>query len=313
VTKTESDGPPSGEPSGLLIVDKTCGPTSHDVVAVARRVLGTKAVGHTGTLDPMATGALLVVVGEATKLVGMLGAADKVYRTSIQLGVATRSLDAEGERVAEAPVPPLGRAEVEAALAEFMGEIDQVPPQVSAIKVDGQTAMQRARRGETVELAARRVRVDGFELHRVEGDVIELSVRCGKGFYVRSLARDLAARLGTLGHLTSLRREENAGFAAAGAVTFDELLRAAKVAPSERPAIAARLVPLREVCARLPRVAIDEVGLVHVRHGRRCPLDHVLSRSAEGPEELIATDAEGQPHAIVRELDGALKVLRGFR
>jgi tRNA pseudouridine55 synthase len=299
---------------GVLVVDKARGPTSHDVVGVARRVLGTREIGHTGTLDPMATGVLVLVVGEATKLVNYLAAHEKRYEATIQLGASTHTLDAEGEVDAIAEVPALSEERVRACAARFVGEIEQRAPMVSAIKVDGTSLHKRARRGEAFEAPLRRVRLHEVELRALREREIELSVRCGSGFYVRSFARDLAESLGTLGHLSALRRTHNGAYEVAGAVTFDEL-RAAKDDESARAAIRARVVPFREVCTTLAQVALDEAGVSHAHHGRPIPREHVQRESAREPLEgaHVAFDALGAPVALVEPLADHWRVLRGFR
>jgi tRNA pseudouridine55 synthase len=301
---------------GLLIVDKARGPTSHDVVNVARRALQTKAIGHTGTLDPMATGVLILVVGEGTKLVNSLAALSKRYETTIKLGVSTVTLDAQGEVDQTADVPPFTRADVEAAAASFLGDIEQQAPNVSAIKVDGKSLYKRVRGGEVVEAPMRRVRLDAIDVHAVRADELELSLVCGSGFYVRSLARDLAARLGTLGHLTALRRSHNGSHAADGAVTFDQL-RACRDDEALRAQVKARVLPLREVCRTLPHVTLDETGVHHARCGRVIPRAHMVSEvsvsTATRTGSLVAFDEAGEPVALVELLADHLRVLRGFR
>jgi tRNA pseudouridine55 synthase len=219
---------PKVELSGALIVDKSLGPTSHDVVAVARRALGTRAIGHTGTLDPTASGVLVLVIGEATKLVNLLGAGDKRYEATMLLGAETNTLDAGGEVTASAPVPQLTLQQLRELARPFAGEIEQRAPLVSAIKVDGRRLHKRARAGEMIEAPLRRVRIDALELEALDGNSVRLNVRCGRGFYVRALARDLAASWGTLGHLTALRRSHNAGFSVDDAVGFEALRAAAR-------------------------------------------------------------------------------------
>ncbi|AZZ39167.1 tRNA pseudouridine(55) synthase TruB [Acidipropionibacterium jensenii] len=200
--------------SGLLIIDKPSGWTSHQVVGRVRRLMGTRKVGHAGTLDPMATGVLVVGVGRATRLLGHLALHDKDYTATIRLGVATLTDDAEGEIVSTADASALTDEQIEAAMGPLRGDIMQVPTAVSAIKVNGRRSYARVRAGEQVELAARPVTVSRFEctaLRRTvgqEGTVVDLDaeVSCSTGTYVRALARDLGAALGVGGHLTALRR-----------------------------------------------------------------------------------------------------------
>jgi tRNA pseudouridine55 synthase len=297
-----------------LVVDKCPGPTSHDAVAVVRRVLGTKAVGHTGTLDPMASGVLVVVVGEATKLVNLLSSGEKAYDASVRLGTSTHTLDAEGEVTGSAPVPPLSLERVREAGQRFLGEIEQRPPVVSAIKIDGKSLHKRVRAGEEVEAPLRRVCLSELTLHALEDDTIRLSLRCSKGFYVRSLARDLAGALGTLGHLGALRRTFNAGFGLEQAVTFDALRAAARAGQPERDAIRARLLPLRDACQRLPHRSVDEAAARALSHGRELSIDAAGPLGELGEDQaFIALDQSAAPIAIVQRSGSALRVLRGFR
>lgn len=195
---------------GLVVVDKPAGLTSHDVVARVRRLAGTRKVGHAGTLDPMATGVLVLGVDRATRLLGHLLLTDKAYDATVRLGVATTTDDAEGEVLATVPADDLDPARVTAAFAAQVGDLMQVPTAVSAVKVDGKRAYQRVRDGEHVELAARPVTVHSLDVlgQRVaEGHVdVDVSLRCSSGTYVRAIARDVGAALGVGGHLTALRR-----------------------------------------------------------------------------------------------------------
>jgi tRNA pseudouridine55 synthase len=306
----------SSEPHGVLIVDKCAGPTSHDVVGVARRALGTRAIGHTGTLDPMATGVLVLVVGEATKLVNALAATSKAYDATLKLGSSTTTLDALGEVDAEAAVPPFTQQEAAVVATRFLGEIDQRAPAVSAIKVDGKSLYKRARKGEVFEPPLRRVRLDAIEIAAARADEIDLSLSCGSGFYVRALARDLAVALGTLGHLTRLRRTRNGVYSLAGSVSFDEL-KSARDDHALRARIRSALIPLATVCRGLPHVLLDEAGVLHARCGRAIASEHVspsdLRQAADAGQTLVAFDASGAPVALVeRSVDG-LRVVRGFR
>lgn len=212
---------------GLLIVDKDGGLTSHDVVARCRKLLRTKKVGHAGTLDPMATGVLVLGVERATKLLGLLTLTTKAYTATIRLGQATTTDDAEGEIVSTTPAGTVTDADIAAGIAALTGEIQQIPATVSAIKVDGERAYARHRAGEEVRLAARPVTVHRFELlaRRAVGDFVDLDVvvECSSGTYVRALARDLGAALGVGGHLTALRRTRVGPFTLDHARTLDQL------------------------------------------------------------------------------------------
>jgi tRNA pseudouridine55 synthase len=311
--------PPRTELHGVLVLDKTIGPTSHDAVAVGRRALGTREVGHTGTLDPMATGVLVLVVGEGTKLVNLLGAESKAYRATVKLGTATHTLDAEGEVTETRPVPPLTLEQIRQVATAFVGELQQQPPMVSAIKVDGKSMHKRARAGEVVELAKRSVRVDELVIESFDGENIELRVECGKGFYVRSLARDLAEALGSVGHLTALRRTRNGPLSVEGAIDFDGLRAASRGSDEERAQVRERIVPLATVCRGLPHVLLNDAGVLSARHGRAVTLDQLVTplpaQLPGGTDEghLIALDEAGVPIAIMQRSVDLLRVARGFR
>jgi tRNA pseudouridine55 synthase len=298
---------------GALVVDKARGPTSHDVVAQARRALGTRAIGHTGTLDPMATGTLVLVVGEATKLVNLLSDADKAYDASVLLGSATTTLDAEGEVSEERPVPALDLEGVRQVAAQFVGELLQRAPLVSAIKVGGRPLHQRVRAGEAPEAPLRRVWLHEIDVRAVAGSRIDLTIRCGKGFYVRSLARDLALALGTVGHLAALRRTMNAGFTLPGSVGFEMLQRAARGSVEDRRHVLEQVIPLAALCRRLPHLTLNPSGVDEARHGRPIGLAHVDRTELALATSVIALSRGGEPIAIVQPCEAGLRVVRGFR
>ena len=233
--------------SGLLVVDKPAGMTSHDVVARVRRLARTRKVGHAGTLDPMATGVLVLGVNRATRLLGHLALTEKAYDAEVRLGVSTTTDDAEGEVLTTASPEAIGsldEAGVRAAFAALVGEIEQVPSSVSAIKVDGRRAYARVRAGEDVELPARSVtvhaiEVDGFRAHDGVLDV-SVSVRCSSGTYIRAIARDVGAVLGVGGHLTALRRTAVGPAGLADAVPLDALEDAGEVSLMPMDRIARR-------------------------------------------------------------------------
>jgi tRNA pseudouridine55 synthase len=207
-------------PDGLVVVDKPAGWTSHDVVGRTRRLARTRKVGHAGTLDPMATGVLLLGIGKATRLLGHLALTDKTYEATIRLGQTTVTDDAEGELVETRPVD-VSDDEIAAQIAVLTGDLLQVPSSVSAIKVDGVRSYARVRAGESVELAARPVTVSTFELLVRRGDDLDVRVACTSGTYIRALARDLGAALGVGGHLTALRRTRVGPFALADAAPLE--------------------------------------------------------------------------------------------
>ncbi|MDR2997008.1 MAG: tRNA pseudouridine(55) synthase TruB [Microbacterium sp.] len=246
---------------GILLVDKPGGLTSHDVVARVRRAFGTRKVGHAGTLDPMATGLLVIGVEGATRLLTYIVGADKTYEATIRLGQATSTDDAEGEIVQTTDAGEVPSSEIAAGIARLTGEISQVPSAVSAIKVDGRRAHDRVRAGEQVELAAREVTVSRFEVlaeRRGDGVVdLDVIVDCSSGTYIRALARDLGAGLGVGGHLTALRRSRVGDFDVADAVTIEQLADAAPMTPA---AAAERVLPVLAVSA-------DEAR--DLRHGKR--------------------------------------------
>ena len=267
-------------PDGLVLVDKPAGWTSHDVVARTRRLTGTRKVGHAGTLDPMATGVLVLGVGRATRLLGHLQLADKEYDATIRLGESTVTDDAEGDIVATSDASHLAAEQIRAAMRTLTGEIQQVPTAVSAIKVDGKRAYARVRAGEDVELQARPVMVSVFEARDVRcvGTVadVDVHVECSTGTYVRALARDLGAALGVGGHLTMLRRTRVGGFTLDEARTLEQLESDFALIPISR---AAR--------ASFPSLALDEPTAQDVRYGRK--LDG-FDLGVPGPVALFAPD-----------------------
>jgi tRNA pseudouridine55 synthase len=257
-------------PSGVLVVDKPAGPTSFQVVKRVRRALGAEKAGHTGTLDPAATGVLAVCVGDAVRLQQWLVAGDKAYEATIGLGVATDTDDAEGRPTAEADASAIDAAAVAAALPRFLGEIEQVPPMYSAVRVGGRRLHEAARAGEDLERAPRRVRVDALELLSYEPGaraIARVLVRCGKGTYVRSLAADLGGALGVPAHLAALRRTASGPFTLARAIPLEE---AERLPPAE---LALRLVPFAEALGDAPVLRLSAEEERDVRHGRRLARD----------------------------------------
>jgi tRNA pseudouridine55 synthase len=263
--------------NGLVVVDKPGGMTSHDVVARIRRLAGTRKVGHAGTLDPMATGVLLVGVNRATRLLGHLTLTQKAYDATVRLGASTTTDDAEGETLATASVVHVTEDDVRSAAGAFLGDIEQRPSAVSAIKVDGKRAYARVRDGEQVELPARPVTV--FELLvtdvRPAGDAldVDLSVRCSSGTYIRAIARDLGESLGVGGHLTALRRTAVGPFGLPDAHTLDAL------------AESFALVDISDVARRcFTIVDLDEEQARDVGYGRKLALD---LPDASGPVAVL--------------------------
>jgi tRNA pseudouridine55 synthase len=238
--------------SGLIVVDKPAGWTSHDVVARLRRLAHTRRVGHAGTLDPMATGVLVVGVEKATRLLRYLTLAEKGYAATIRLGQATTTDDAEGELIAGTPASAVTAEQLAAAMADLTGELEQVPSAVSAIKIMGKRSYARVRAGEDVVLAARPVRVARFEpiaTRPIVGELLDVDVlvECSSGTYVRALARDLGARLGVGGHLTGLRRTHVGPFRLEQAATLDELAARADPVMYPLPAAVRACLPVRHI------------------------------------------------------------------
>ena len=229
------------EIDGVLLVDKAAGMTSHDVVAITRRALDTKKVGHCGTLDPLATGLLILTLGRGTKIQDLLMSEDKEYAGTLKLGEVTDSQDADGRVTASLPVPEISKEQLDAAFAKFHGDFYQTPPMVSAIKKDGVPLYKLARQGKEVERAPRFVHVYAHEILAFRPPEIDFCVMCSKGFYVRTYAHEIGAELGCGAHLKALRRTKSGRFNVDGAITVAEL----KAGP--RDAIAARVLSLPAV------------------------------------------------------------------
>jgi tRNA pseudouridine55 synthase len=273
-----------GTASGLVVVDKPAGITSHDVVARVRRLAGTRKVGHAGTLDPMATGVLVLGLNRATRLLGHLTLTDKRYDATIRLGETTTTDDAEGETVASHSTSELTEDDVRAALASFDGEIDQVPSAVSAVKVDGKRAYARVREGEEVDLPSRRVTIHALEVTGVRLPELDVTVHCSSGTYIRAIARDLGAALGVGGHLTALRRTSVGPFDLADARSLDQLADAFAVTPIGE---AAR--------ASFPALDLDDDQASDVRVGRRLDLSLSEVTALFAPDgEFLALYREGE-------------------
>jgi tRNA pseudouridine55 synthase len=240
------------EPEGVLLVDKPPGMTSHDVVDVVRKRLGTRKVGHAGTLDPMATGLLVLGVGRGTRLLRFLGSLPKTYEGTARLGVETSTLDAEGEVTAERPVTA-AESDIRGAMSSLLGDSLQVPPAYSAVKVGGRKLYEAARRGEVLEAPARPIHVDAFELIALHAPDIDFRVTCSGGTYVRVLLADVGAALGCGAHLTRLRR------------TAIGSLRATE---GVEPSLVETPLPLERAVAHLPRLELSAEETVAAGHGR---------------------------------------------
>jgi len=277
---------------GVLPVDKPAGPTSHDAVAAVRRALRTRQVGHTGTLDPFASGLLLVCVGPATRLAEYLTGMPKTYLATMRLGVATDTDDLTGDMIASSDDwRSISREQVEAALATQVGTIQQLPPLYSAKKVAGERMYAAARRGEEVERTPSAVTIYTIRLTSFDLPDVEFEVECGAGTYIRAIARDVGDALGVGGHLRTLRRTAVGPHSVDGAVPLSELGDAERVA-------AAMLAPL-EAVAQMPRVVVDEAGLALLRHGRAVPASPetpsgaAVALASEGGELLAVGERHG--------------------
>jgi len=261
---------------GVLVVDKPAGPTSHDMVDRTRRAFGLRRVGHTGTLDPFATGVLPLCLGRATRLARFLGEGEKVYQATVRLGFATSTDDLTGTPLSEPRDVSLDEGAVHQALQELVGTLDQLPPAYSARRVDGRRLYELARRGEEVPRTARAVTVHAIDLLRAEQGCLEIEVRCSPGTYVRALARDLGEKLGAGGHLATLRRTRSGSFGLEQAVPGDEIVGARD-----------RVVPLGELLPEFPAVRVGPTGRGLIRHGRDIGRDDVLSGFPEAPVDRV--------------------------
>lgn len=293
-------------PDGLVIVDKPSGFTSHDVVAKMRGIARTRRVGHAGTLDPMATGVLVLGVERATKLLGHLALTEKEYLGTIRLGQATVTDDAEGDITVSTDASQVTRAAIDAGIADLTGDIMQVPPKVSAIKINGVRSYKRAREGEDFEIPARPVRVSSFTVHDIRDAVAEdgtpvldlvVSVVCSSGTYIRALARDLGAALGVGGHLTALRRTRVGPYRLDVARTLEQLEQDLTVMPLAEAAAAA-----------FPRWDVDAKRATLLTNGVR--LDIPNEYADAGPVAVFGP--EGEFVALVEEQKGKAKSLGVF-
>jgi len=291
--------------SGILLVDKPTGPTSHGVVSATRKALGLKKVGHAGTLDPMASGLLTLGIGPGTKLLTYLVGADKRYLAAIRLGQSSSTDDAEGELSELAPAEALeaiSEEMVRSGLQAMVGEIDQVPSSVSAIKVDGKRAYDRARAGEDVTLAARKVTIYSIAVGEIRRDEtvldVQVDVHCSSGTYIRAIARDLGQKLGVGGHLTALRRTTVGPFDVEDALDVDDIA-------------ADKLMSLADVARQvMPSVNVTAAQTVELGHGKTIFLEPPGGVGKDAP--VAAVDPTGRLVAIVSIESGRSRILVGF-
>jgi len=280
------------------VVDKPAGPTSHDVVDRVRRALGLRRVGHTGTLDPFATGVLPVCLGRATRLARLLAGGVKAYDATLRLGFATSTDDRTGVPLGAVVPVAVPLEAVEAACRRFVGEVEQLPPAFSAKKVGGRRLYELARRGETVDRTAARVTIHAVDVVGLSGDCVELRVRCSVGTYVRALARDIGQVLGLGGHLAALRRTATGAFGLAGAAAWEEL-------EPGRPSVLAKIIPINELLPELPAVRVSEQGHQAVRRGRKLERAH-LEGDVPQQEPVRVLGADGALLALARFREGGL-------
>lgn len=274
--------------NGVLVIDKPLGPTSFDVVKRVRFMLRVKKAGHTGTLDPAATGVLPICLEDATKVAGLITEGDKAYDAVIKLGRTTDTQDAEGKVILERPVPPLDKALLETALSKFRGTFDQTPPMFSAVKVDGRRLYELAREGEEIERKARSITVHELVLRDFSSDELRVSVHCSKGFFVRTLAFDLGEALGCGAHLKTLRRTKSGPFSLNQALTLESL---EKLSPAE---VETKLVSMGAALVDMPSVTVTAEDVRRVLHG--IPLEGYAAAAGKlrvlGPDGALLAIAE---------------------
>ncbi len=291
---------------GWLVLDKPVGTTSTVAVAILKRLTRAKKVGHAGTLDPLASGLLPIAFGEATKTVSYVMDGRKVYRFKVRWGIETDTDDTEGKAIAESASRP-SRAEIEAALPAFTGTIEQTPPKFSAIKVEGERAYDLARAGEEVTLAARPIEIHSLKIAEMpDADHTVFEAECGKGTYVRALARDLGRALGTRGHVCELRRTQVGSFDEAAAISLDQVEKLAEQSPD---ALLNALLPVAASLALMPSVAVGPDDAQRIRRGQS-----VFLRGRDAPilEGTVTVSAHGDLIALADFEQGALKPKRIF-
>lgn len=284
---------------GVLVVDKPVGPTSHDVVAKVRRALKEKKVGHTGTLDPMATGVLPLVLGRATKIARFLTGSRKVYAATIRLGRSTTTMDAEGETLEEHPVA-VSEAQIRSVLEAFRGDIEQIPPMYSAKKLDGRPLYELARQGVEVEREPKQVHIHDIQLQQLASPDVQVHLTCSAGTYVRALAHDVGAKLGCGGHLFALRRIGSGVFAQDDAVPLEQVMQSPQTAREQ-------ILPLSRALRELPSVDVPKhLGRMLVQGHQLTVADlRAADVTAFGPDAYVTLSmGDGQLLAVARSLIG---------
>lgn len=298
-------GTDAGTLEGLLVVNKPAGWTSHDVVAKIRRMLGGVKAGHTGTLDPMATGVLPVCVGRATRVAEYLSGADKRYRAVLKLGASTDTDDASGAVIAVRETSALTREEIVGAIEAMTGPAMQTPPMYSAVKIGGERLYRAARRGETVERPSRPIEIFRISVSKVEGDLAAFEADCSKGTYIRALCRDIGERLGVGAHLVQLERTRSGPFGIEEAVTIDRIEEAVKTGK-----IGDIMIPTTRALPQIPWISVGPEGLRRVSHGASLRHDDAVGRGGDaepgglvmilGPDGGLAALARLQPGNIFK-------------
>jgi tRNA pseudouridine55 synthase len=285
---------------GVLNVNKPSGMTSHDVVQAVRRITKEKRVGHTGTLDPLATGVLVLCMGKATRIAQYLEAGEKEYRAVMRLGVTTDTLDAEGRVLETRPYSPPDRSQLLHALQGFIGTILQQPPAYSAVKVGGVPSYRLARQGKAEPLKARQVTIYDIELTAYEDPFVSFTVKCSKGVYIRTLCADVGEVLGPGAHLTSLVRTRSGRFGIDHAVTLDQL-----TAMAVSDSVEQVLVSMDEALADFPAVRVDEAEARRVMHGNRVPWHDDSANVSSGPIRIYGPS--GGLLALARAINGEMR------
>ena len=285
---------------GVLNINKPRGVTSHDVVSAVRRILGEKRIGHTGTLDPLATGVLVLCIGKATRIAQYLEAGEKEYRAVMRLGVTTDTLDAEGRTVETREYAPPDRAELDRVMQQFTGTIMQRPPAYSAIKVGGVPSYKLAREGKAEPLALRPVKISRIVLSSYEDPLAGITVTCSKGVYIRTLCADIGQALGMGAHLTGLVRTRSGRFSIEHALTLDQLIDRAASGRAEQA-----VVPISEALSDFPMVQIGAPEAALVRHGNQVPCPVSFANSLNDMVRLH--DPAGRLLALARIVAGVLR------
>lgn len=275
--------------TGILLLDKPIGCSSNAALQTVKRLYDARKAGHTGSLDPLATGLLPICFGHATKLSGYLLDADKSYWVRAKMGERTSTADAEGEIVESQAVPALDEQSVNTALADFLGEQEQLPPMYSAVKHQGKRLYELARAGEEVERKPRSIRVHELELLSIDGEILEMRMRCSKGTYVRTLVEDIATALGTVAHVAALRRTAVGPFSGEDMISMEQLQALAELEEGGQPALDRLLLPLSSALGHWPVVSLDADSSYYVKRGQAV---QVPNAPTEGMVRIHDQDAE---------------------